>query len=181
MTVRALAAILAVTLVACSTSTGAVRPSSPASSASAPSVAAPAPPGCPTGTHAIESLLGEPIADADGPANGSTEQICAFTTSATDVGALSVVYLRFPRPELEVRSLAGARRLYGSPMTGHTIIAMPSWGADAFLDESILPKQNLIAEFAWVPGFEIILGMHTGDRHAAERRQLIDRLVAFTH
>ena len=179
-TVTVSAALLMAALAACTGSAGAVRPPSTASSAKAPSGAPSVIRGCPADKHDIESLLGETITHVEGMTRGSTEQVCAFSTSSTDMGALSVVYLRFPRPELDVRTLAGARRLYGSPLTGHTIVSMPSWGTDAFLDESVIPDRDLVAEFAWVPGFEIILGMHSSDRHVAERRQLINRLVAFT-
>jgi hypothetical protein len=179
-TVRACAALLLVALAACTGSSDAVGPGSKASSSATSSDADSVIPGCPTDAGSIESLFSQAITHVEGAANGSTEQVCAFGTSATDLGALSVTYLRFPRPELAVRTLADARRRYGTPLPGHRVVSMPSWGTDAFLDESILPNQDLVAEFAWVPGFEIILGMHSDDRHVAERRRLINRLVALT-
>lgn len=137
-------------------------------------------PGCPATTQRIESLLSETITHSEGAVSGSNAQVCAFSTDSLDVSALSVVYLRFPRDELEVKTLAGARRVYGSALAGHTVVSKPSWGPNAFLDESTLPGKNLIAEFAWVPGFEVILGMHVDDPHVPQRRRLIDEMVALT-
>lgn len=174
----AAAAALMMSLAACASPTG--EPGSgPGTATSAVSGSADAEtPGCPTDTHAMATLLGAPIEDVEGATSGSTEQLCAFSTDAADPGALGVIFLLFPRPQLGVADLAGARRRYGAPLPGHTIVSMPSWGVDAFLDESILPSRNLVAEFAWVPGYEIILGMHADDRHVAERRNLIQKVVA---
>lgn len=195
-TARAAAALLVLGLAACtgssngssslngsSSSNGTSSSNGSSSTASAPTAATSSsvspPRGCPTTKAAIAELLGENVERAEGATSTSTAQVCAFGTSTTDLGALSVAYLRFPRVDLKARTLAQARDLYGSTLAGHTVIDMPSWGADAFLDESVLPDRNVTAEFAWVPGFEIILGMHSDDRHVAQRRELIDRLVAF--
>ena len=136
-------------------------------------------PGCPATLVQIEALLGEPIVRVEGAVGGSTAQVCAFGTSTTDLGALSVAYLRFPRADLAAKNLAQAYRRYGAPLAGHTIVRMPSWGAGAFLDESQLAEQNVTAEFAWIAGYEVILGMHSDDPHVGSRRSLIDRLVSF--
>jgi hypothetical protein len=179
-TTRVGAALLVIALAGCTASSNPDGTGSTPASSLPASASAPATPGCPADTHTIQSLFGEPIEHVEGEVNGSTEQVCAFSTSTTDLGALSVAYLRFPRPELGVKTLAEARQQYGSPLAGHTIVSMPSWGADAFLDETMLPSRDLVAEFAWVPGFEIILGMHADDRHVAQRRELIDKLVTIT-
>ena len=79
-----------------------------------------------------------------------------------------------------LKPLSHYQEKYGSPLQGHTVVSKPEWGTDAFLDETNLPDQNLVAEFAWVPGYEIILGMHSDDSHVAQRRILVDHLVALT-
>jgi len=178
---RAAAALLVLGLAACTGSSngGGPPPSAGPSSTTATASAEVPTAGCPTTASAVAKLFGETIVRAEGATDTSTAQVCAFGTSDTDLGALSVAYLRFPRADLKAKTLAQARRLYGSTLAGHTVVDMPGWGAGAFLDESVLPDQNVTAEFAWVPGFEIILGMHSDDRDVDQRRHLIDRLVAF--
>lgn len=168
---------IVITVAGCSGSSGGKQGSAPPPSTGATSAALA---GCPTNEREVAAVLGEPIKHVEGSINGSTEQLCAFGTDANDPGALGVVFLRFPRPEIGVSTLAQARQRYGAPLAGHTIVSMPSWGEGAFLDDSVLPDRNLVADFAWLPRYELILGMHATDPHAVNRRQLIERLVALT-